>query len=85
MGAIYPSHKSVSEILDDSAAKWDADGPVLRLIIFLYVQLEIGRDRASAPPSTPLSGSADTEAGAAHDKDMPGHLSCSCSSEGIRN
>lgn len=32
MCAIYPSQESVSEILDDSAPKWDAHGPVLRLI-----------------------------------------------------
>ena len=31
--SLYPSQESVSEILDNPAAKWDADRPVLRLII----------------------------------------------------
>ena len=43
MCAIYPSQESVSEILDDSAPKWDAHGPGLRLINPIYVKLAAGR------------------------------------------
>ena len=42
MCAIYPSQESVSEILDNPAAKWDADRPVLRLISVLIGRQELG-------------------------------------------
>ena len=43
MGAIYSSQESVLGILDDSAKKWDADGPVFRLVILRSVQVQSSR------------------------------------------
>ena len=39
----------MSEILDDSAAKWDAHGPGLRLINLFYVKLPARRWPDSLP------------------------------------
>ena len=43
MCVICPPQESVSEILDTSAAEWDAHGPVPRLINCMYVQLQSSR------------------------------------------